>query len=576
MSVAASQRFSRLRPCPICGGQDHDRRHRGVRCYGYLSLDGKFAFCTRDEYAGLLEQNLNSGTYTHRLEGKCGCGVCHDEGAIRITKPHDDALGQALAYLDVGAVRVIEYEIRDLDGQLVAVHVRHEYGDGEKEMRWRSPDGAWSLRGRPVTSLPLYGCEQLPALDDGARVVACEGETAAKVLRERGHVAVGTVTGARACPDASVLAVLERFDVVYWPDSDAEGLDHMLRMHRQQAGRFVVWPDAPPHGDAADFEGDDDELTTLILGARDPIESGLVSGGTKTPVRDEGSRPDPETLRHRLADGMERLQGWQKASDMRQCGERFRVRRCANGHYPAFPLSCGSQICSNCGPRKLARDWRQLLHLPDDLRLFELRSLTDYDGSSGFFNTIRARFAKWRHGKVLNAVYGVRLERAPEGVRPVVLLILPEGETLPEGGRAFDMRVVAEGATSEDALGWLQEHYLDESAAWETEEELEVLLTESKKRRRFQSFGLEFGKGGSYAQIASDKPSPGDEHSDLPTSERKSPPSGGAGKSSGSRKGDVCPLCGADLDDAVGFTVSRDEVVALQNGRGWAWKGASP
>lgn len=69
-------RFSADRPCPICGGYDRMPRGRGQRCYGFLSDDGRWANCTRAEYAGGLPMQT-SDTYSHLLDGECRCGDMH-------------------------------------------------------------------------------------------------------------------------------------------------------------------------------------------------------------------------------------------------------------------------------------------------------------------------------------------------------------------------------------------------------------------------------------------------------------------------------------------------------------------
>src|SRR5215218_5179008 len=78
MSVNSSQRFTAEKPCPICGGYDGAERGNGFRCYGFLSDDGRYAHCSREEYAGDLEQKPNSDTYGHYLGGRCKCGETHD------------------------------------------------------------------------------------------------------------------------------------------------------------------------------------------------------------------------------------------------------------------------------------------------------------------------------------------------------------------------------------------------------------------------------------------------------------------------------------------------------------------
>src|SRR3712207_3609107 len=78
VTVTDRQRFTERNPCPICGGHKDEERGKGRRCWGYLSDDGEWAHCTREEYAGELERHPSSGTYAHYLAGACNCGVDHE------------------------------------------------------------------------------------------------------------------------------------------------------------------------------------------------------------------------------------------------------------------------------------------------------------------------------------------------------------------------------------------------------------------------------------------------------------------------------------------------------------------
>src|SRR3712207_1406595 len=73
MGVSSSQRFSATNPCPVCGGYDGAERGNGSRCYGFISDDGRFAHCSREEYAGNLEISESSSTFAHYLESVCRC-----------------------------------------------------------------------------------------------------------------------------------------------------------------------------------------------------------------------------------------------------------------------------------------------------------------------------------------------------------------------------------------------------------------------------------------------------------------------------------------------------------------------
>ena len=133
MGVESSLRFTAASPCPVCGGSDGKPRGKGERCYGFRSKDG-WAHCTRDEFAGSLEKNSRSGTYAHRTEGPCKCGVPHNGGAAspgggpgltRNAKPFRPILSRT------------RYPLVDEEGTVY--HVRTDYKDGGKPSRTSGP-----------------------------------------------------------------------------------------------------------------------------------------------------------------------------------------------------------------------------------------------------------------------------------------------------------------------------------------------------------------------------------------------------------------------------------------------------
>jgi Bifunctional DNA primase/polymerase, N-terminal/Protein of unknown function (DUF3987) len=86
-SVDAGQRFTADNPCPICGGHKDMPQGAGIRCWGFRSKDGRYAQCTREEFAGALEVNADGSTYAHFLGKGCKCGQDHQEaqGAFSVT-----------------------------------------------------------------------------------------------------------------------------------------------------------------------------------------------------------------------------------------------------------------------------------------------------------------------------------------------------------------------------------------------------------------------------------------------------------------------------------------------------------
>ena len=163
--VKPEQRFSPSRPCPICGGHDRMQRGEGVRCYGFLSNDGEWAHCTRDEHAGSLERNAGSEAYPHKLTGNCKCGARHGlaSGAERNGGRRKGQRGQIVA----------TYDYRDEDGNLLYQTVRFKPKDFRQRRRNGRGRWEWNLQGiRPV----LYRLPELIATPHDQLVLVCAGE----------------------------------------------------------------------------------------------------------------------------------------------------------------------------------------------------------------------------------------------------------------------------------------------------------------------------------------------------------------------------------------------------------------
>jgi Protein of unknown function (DUF3631) len=166
------------------------------------------------------------------------------------------------------------YEVRDASGVLVALHERHEEPHGSKRFTWRQPDGTPGLGGMPVVDLPLYGIERLDGL--APSVVLVEGEKCAEALWGVGIAAVGTVTGAATAPSSAVLAELGGRRVIFWPDADPVGRQHMAAMAERLAGvaaaiSIVEPPEGVPAGwDAADAVAEGRDLAALLAGPPTP------------------------------------------------------------------------------------------------------------------------------------------------------------------------------------------------------------------------------------------------------------------------------------------------------------------
>jgi hypothetical protein len=178
--------------------------------------------------------------------------------------------------------RITKHEIRDADGQIVAIHERIDGPDG-KRFVWRQPDGTAGLNGQHVGDLPLYGTHRLAEWSSDQVVVVVEGEKACEALWTVGIAALGTTTGAGGTPSDDVLRPLIGRRVVLWPDHDEPGRQHMDRLAARLVAlgardvRIVEWPDARPGGDAADL--------VAAGGTRETVEQLIASA--------EVWRPEP-------------------------------------------------------------------------------------------------------------------------------------------------------------------------------------------------------------------------------------------------------------------------------------------
>src|SRR6266511_4166160 len=110
-------------------------------------------------------QSLSVREIDGRLRVKCFVGCDRDEimAALREiqnpTKPISERQQRELKERARRQVPEVvserEYVLRDLDGNVVAIHVRMNDKDGNKVgVYWRG-----GLKGRPLNTLPLYGSE---------------------------------------------------------------------------------------------------------------------------------------------------------------------------------------------------------------------------------------------------------------------------------------------------------------------------------------------------------------------------------------------------------------------------------
>ncbi len=113
-------------------------------------------------------------------------------------------------------------------------------------------------------------------------------------MSTHGVPAVGTVTGAGHIPCDDSLRPLVRLKIYLWADNDDKGRKHMARIGERLIAlggndvRMLDWEGAPEHGDAADFEGDLDEL---VANATPVVVSGLNEQAKRARLRVSADAP---------------------------------------------------------------------------------------------------------------------------------------------------------------------------------------------------------------------------------------------------------------------------------------------
>lgn len=209
------KRFKKDFPCPCCGGWDGAKRGTGVRCFGYLSDDNEWCYCTRQEFAGDAPFNEKAEAYVHKLTGSCKCGISHD-GSPPAASPAPPSRPQRT---------VIDrcYPYQDEQGKTLFEVVRlvpkrfSQRRPGEKPNTW-----IWNLKGvrRVIYNLPGLKANR----DDLVYLV--EGERDADRLIDEGLLATTCPMGAKKWTKA-YSEMLKHRNVIVIPDADEKGQEHV-------------------------------------------------------------------------------------------------------------------------------------------------------------------------------------------------------------------------------------------------------------------------------------------------------------------------------------------------------------
>ena len=271
------QRFRRDHPCPVCGGHEGLPQGEGRRCYGFMSIDGLYSHCTREDYASNLEQNTNSNTFAHYLNGECECGLVHDLGPAKARTTPGGSQGppsvHSYRHPKLGRPSQL-WPYQYADGELACYVARFDKPDGGKTFRpLVLENGSWRTKSIPEPR-PLYN---LPALlartEDTILVVEGEKTTDAAEKLVSSYVPITSMNGSKS-PQLTDWSPLKDRDVVVLRDNDSGGLQYaedvtnlVLKVGPSRL-RIVQLPDGiPAKWDLADPIPDGVDVDKLLADA---------------------------------------------------------------------------------------------------------------------------------------------------------------------------------------------------------------------------------------------------------------------------------------------------------------------
>jgi hypothetical protein len=266
MTVSRDQRHLPGHECRICDGHERLPRHRGERCDGYTSPDGRWVRCRREQYAGALQPEASTGLYVHDMIGVCRCGRPHDGTPVprpaEIIGPGRRRTRGRRDGEDPGQL-VATYTYHDRDGALVYRVLRYRQADGSKTFRQQQPNpacpGKWIPNLEGVTRV-LYRWPELVAAiaaDPDATVYIVEGERDVEALRLLGLTATCNSEGAGKWRP-TFAEELRGCHVVVLPDNDDRGRAHAEQVARSLAPvaasvKVLALPRLPQAGDVSDW-----------------------------------------------------------------------------------------------------------------------------------------------------------------------------------------------------------------------------------------------------------------------------------------------------------------------------------
>lgn len=333
--VAPSNRFTRKNPCPVCGGGHDLQSGREERCYGFLSDDGRYGHCTRENHANGLPLESNGTTYAHRLDGPCRCGRDHSDArphplngngaasasySARLPTPErrnaPEVATSASELCPPGYREVGAYSWPDAFGVEQYQTVRYEHltetqdkkpGKPKKTFRFRRAAGREGLyfSGQGDAPPVVFRKDRLAENPDDD-VHFAEGEEGAIALENLGFLATTTAGGAGMVaryPQDELQWATKARRVVIHADNDEDGekyartiADAALPVARSVV--IVRYGDCGPGGDVVDAiraGATADDIAKRVAGGVAAIRSQQTERKVRFHTAREFARQTPET-----------------------------------------------------------------------------------------------------------------------------------------------------------------------------------------------------------------------------------------------------------------------------------------
>jgi 5S rRNA maturation endonuclease (ribonuclease M5)/archaellum biogenesis ATPase FlaH len=284
-SVPSGSRYTRQRPCPICGGNPMMERGKQQRCIGYLSNDGEIAFCSREEQAGSLTKNPNTECYAHRLKKQCGCGTQHgfsfSKGMPMPTTTRTAPPNKLTASKSYPSKIVATYNYQDREGTVLYRVLRYE----PKTFKQQKPgkDGLWEWGVDGVEQVP-YNLPEILAYPPDRYIFVVEGEKDVETLRSIGVVATCNAMGAGKWQATFRQYFIHR-KVVVIADNDDKGREHAAKVVENlktcvKELKVITPIGVPEKGDITDY------VNMAIAEGKDPRTAigALAAKATNVPL----------------------------------------------------------------------------------------------------------------------------------------------------------------------------------------------------------------------------------------------------------------------------------------------------